>query len=68
MLKHRGFKVGEVCRLKSSPNYGYVLIQSFNDNVSPKRVWCHHSSDLNFSFCFVREFYQRDLLKDKERG
>jgi hypothetical protein len=71
-MKNKGFKIGDICRLYSTPNYGYVKIINF---IPPKTginkktytiVKCEHTIYKNDNFGFIRYFRLCDLLKDNK--
>ena len=61
--------IGELYRLRTSPDYGYVKAEKVlkkkegENTTNFTLVKCKHSSDKNFDFCFIRYFRPCDLIK-----
>jgi len=68
-MRPQDIKIGELYRLRTSPNYGYILAEKIlkgkqDENTnSYSVVKCKHSTDKNFDFCFIRYFRPCDLIK-----
>jgi hypothetical protein len=65
MKKNFGLKLGDFCRLKSSPNYSFAKIIKFVKIDGVQCAECEHTIGCTDLIGFYRTFKLRDLVKWK---